>query len=157
MLLCPLDVRQQTVEKFQQQGIAANRVEFVAYQRRELYLETYHRIDIVLDTFPYNGHTTSLDALWMGVPVVSLVGKTVVGRAGLSQLTNLGLTELVAYEPGEFVRIARELALDRDRLSELRRTLRQRMEKSPLMDGQRFARNIEAAYRSMWKIWCETP
>jgi protein O-GlcNAc transferase len=157
LLLCPPDARKQTVEKFQQQGVTADRVEFVSYQRREKYLETYNRIDIVLDTLPYNGHTTSLDALWMGVPIVTLIGNTVAGRAGLSQLTNLGLTELVASDPQQYVRIARELAMDRDRLSELRRTLRQRMQKSPLMDGERFARNIEAAYRSMWKIWCGTP
>jgi protein O-GlcNAc transferase len=154
LLMCPKDARQQTLETFQRQGLSADRLEFVSFQPREKYLQTYQRIDIVLDTFPYNGHTTSLDALWMGVPVVTLVGTTVVGRAGLSQMSNLGLTELVAHQPENFVRIARDLALDRDRLSELRRGLRQRMMQSPLMDGRRFARNIESAYRMMWKTWC---
>jgi predicted O-linked N-acetylglucosamine transferase (SPINDLY family) len=114
----------------------------------------YHRLDIVLDTFPYNGHTTSLDALWMGVPVVSLAGRTPVSRAGLSQLTNLGLPELVAHSEDDYVRIAVELAGDLPRLGQLRSTLRERMENSVLTDAPRFARNVEAAYRKMWQAWC---
>jgi predicted O-linked N-acetylglucosamine transferase (SPINDLY family) len=111
-------------------------------------------VDIVLDTFPYNGHTTSLDALWMGVPVVSLAGNAPVSRAGLSQLSNLGLPELVARSESEYVTIAERLAADLPRLAELRATLRPRMQASPLMDASRFARNVEAAYRSMWERWC---
>ena len=114
----------------------------------------YHGIDIGLDTVPYNGHTTSLDSFWMGVPVVTLVGPTVVGRAGLCQLMNLGLPELIASSPEQYVRIAAELAHDLPRLSKLRATLRERMQASPLMDAPRFARNIEAAYREMWRRWC---
>jgi hypothetical protein len=90
----------------------------------------------VLDTFPYNGHTTSLDSLWMGVPVITLVGQTTVGRAGLSQLTNLGLPELIGGTPEDFVRIAVDLAGDLPRLGDLRTTLRGRMEASP-PDGRR--------------------
>jgi predicted O-linked N-acetylglucosamine transferase (SPINDLY family) len=135
-------------------GISANRITVVGPQSRECYLKLYHDIDIGLDTLPYNGHTTSLDAYWMGVPVVTLVGQTAVGRAGLSQLTNLGLPELIAHTPNQYVSIAVELANDIGRLSELRSTLRQRLEQSPLMDAPRFARNIEAAYRSMWQRWC---
>jgi predicted O-linked N-acetylglucosamine transferase (SPINDLY family) len=85
---------------------------------------------------------------------VTLVGDTVVGRAGVSQLTNLGLTELIAESPERFVQIAAELAGELKRLGELRSTLRERMQKSPLMDAPRFARNIEAAYREMWLRWC---
>jgi predicted O-linked N-acetylglucosamine transferase (SPINDLY family) len=107
-----------------------------------------------LDTFPYNGHTTSLDSFWMGVPVVTLVGKTLVGRGGLSQLSNLGLTELIAQTPQQYVEIAARLAKDLTRLLEIRGTLRARMESSPLMDASRFARNMEAAYREMWRNWC---
>jgi protein O-GlcNAc transferase len=92
--------RQRTLEVLERDGVERRRVEFVEYRPRREYLELYHRLDIVLDTFPYNGHTTSLDALWMGVPVVSLVGRTAVSRAGLSQLTNLGLPELVAHSKG---------------------------------------------------------
>lgn len=90
----------------------------------------------------------------MGVPVVSLAGKTAVGRGGLSLLSNVGLADLVAKDPEQYVRIAQELAGDLPRLCELRATLRSRMECSPLMNATRFARNIEAAYREMWQRWC---
>jgi len=92
--------------------------------------------------------------LWMGVPVVTLVGSTVVGRAGLCHAMNLGLPELVARAPDQFVQIAVRLAEDKSRLSSLRAGLRARMERSPLMDGARFTRNMEAAYRSIWRRWC---
>ena len=148
--------RQRTLDRLGQEGIDPGRIEFVPPQPRREYLELYHRIDLGLDSFPYNGHTTSLDSFWMGVPVVTLVGQTAVSRAGWCQLSNLGLTELAAQTPEQFVRIAVELARDLPRLEELRSTLRQRMEQSPLMDAPRFARNIEAAYRQMWRTWCET-
>ena len=146
--------RQHALDLLAEEGIVGDRVTFVAHQPRQQYLRYYHGIDIGLDTVPYNGHTTSLDSFWMGVPVVTMVGQTVVGRAGLSQLTNLGLPELVASNPEQYVRIAAELAQDLPRLDNLRSTLRQRMQSSPLMDASRFARNIEAAYRQMWMRWC---
>jgi predicted O-linked N-acetylglucosamine transferase (SPINDLY family) len=137
-------------------GIAPERIEFVAYQPRPEYLRTYHRIDVGLDTLPYNGHTTSLDAMWMGVPVITRIGTTVVGRAGLSQLSNLGLSELVAQSDDDFVRIAADWASNLTRLAELRRGLRQRMERSPLMDAPRFAAAMETAYRQMWVRRCQS-
>ncbi len=146
--------RQQTIELFDQQGIAAERVVFADVRPRAEYLRLYHEIDIGLDTFPYNGHTTSLDSLWMGVPVVTLVGERVAGRAGFSQLMNLGLPELIARSGDEFVRTAAELAGDVPRLAALRAGLRKRMRASPLMDAKGFARGIEAAYREMWQKWC---
>ena len=146
--------RQHTLDLLAEEGVGRDRVTFVAHQPRPQYLQHYHGIDIGLDTVPYNGHTTSLDSFWMGVPVVTLVGPTVVGRAGLCQLMNLGLPELIASSPEQYVRIAAELAQDLPRLSELRATLRERMQASPLMDAPRFARNIEAAYREMWRRWC---
>jgi predicted O-linked N-acetylglucosamine transferase (SPINDLY family) len=82
------------------------------------------------------------------------VGNTAVGRGGLSILSNVGLGELAARSEEEYVRIAVELAGDLPRLSQLRSTLRQRMAQSPLMDAPRFARNVEAAYRQMWRQWC---
>ena len=123
-------------------------------QGRLPYLSTYHRIDIALDSFPYNGQTTSLDAFWMGVPVVTLVGNTIVGRAGLCQAYNLGLPELVAHDPDQFAEIAVGLANDLPRLSALRRELRQRMLDSPLMDAARFTRDLEGLYRKAWQAWC---
>ena len=89
-------------------------------QRREEYLREYHGIDVALDTVPYNGHTTSLDAFWMGVPVVTLVGETVVGRAGWSQLCNLDLKELAAHSEEQFVLTATALANDLVRLADMR-------------------------------------
>ena len=139
------------MDLLEREGVKRDRITFVARQPRLRYLELYHRIDIGLDTFPYNGHTTSLDAFWMGVPVVTLVGTTAVGRAGLSLLTNLGLPELVASTREQFVTIAAGLAHDLPRLGQLRATLRARMQASPLMDAARFARSIEAAYREMWR------
>jgi protein O-GlcNAc transferase len=133
-------------------GVDASRVEFSLYLPRPKYLRLYHRIDLGLDTFPYNGHTTSLDSLWMGVPVVSLRGQTVVSRAGFSQSKNLGLADqLVAESDDQFVKRATELARDLPRLSEMRRTLRFRMENSPLMNADEFTRAIESAYRQMWR------
>jgi predicted O-linked N-acetylglucosamine transferase (SPINDLY family) len=117
-------------------------------------LELYNQIDIGLDTFPYNGHTTSLDSFWRGVPVITLVGQTVVGRAGLCQLHNLGLPDLIAHTPDQFVDISARLANDLPQLAHLRTTLRDKIKKSPLMDAPRFARNIEAAYRTIWQNWC---
>lgn len=156
ILLAPQgSARQRVLKTLGQHGIDANRVEFVGLQPRPQYLQTYHRIDIGLDTFPYNGHMTSLDSLWMGVPVVTLVDQTVVGRAGRSQLNNLGLADLAAKKPPQFVEIAVNLANDLDRLAELRQSLRSRMERSPLMDRQRYAQSAEIAYREMWREWCE--
>jgi len=146
--------RQWVCDVLEQEGVAPDRVTFFARQPRQKYLELFYGIDIGLDTIPYNGHTTSLDALWMGVPVVTIVGNTVVGRAGLCQCNNLGLLELVAESPDEFVQIATKLAGNLPRLKELRQTLRRRMEQSPLMDAPRFTKNVEAAYRTIWQRWC---
>ncbi|MGD0464813.1 MAG: tetratricopeptide repeat protein [Tepidisphaeraceae bacterium] len=156
LLAAPGGHRQTVVDFFQSRGIEGDRLEFVEFQARQEYLKVYRRIDIGLDTLPYNGHTTSLDSMWMGVPVVSRVGNTVVGRAGWSQLCNLDLKELAAQGDEEFVKIAVDLASDLQRLKELRKSLRGRMQRSPLMDAPRFARSVESAYREMWKSYCKS-
>jgi predicted O-linked N-acetylglucosamine transferase (SPINDLY family) len=150
LLLAPPGSRREWVSR-----ILGNRADFVSRTNRENYLRYYNRIDLGLDTLPYNGHTTSIDSLWMGVPVVTLLGRTVVGRAGFSQLSNVGLTELVATTPDQFIELAAKLAADIPRLAELRQTLRDRTRSSPLMDGERFTRDIESAYRRMWLRWCK--
>ena len=156
LLLCPQGShRPRTLEILNHQGITENRVEFADPRPRREYLELYHRVDIMLDPFPYGGHTTSLDALWMGVPMVTLAGPQIVSRAGLSQLSNLDLPELVSFSQDDYVQIATKLATDFPRLAKLRATLRSRLETSVLMDGERFARGIEQAYRAMWRQWCE--
>jgi predicted O-linked N-acetylglucosamine transferase (SPINDLY family) len=137
-----------------QNGIAPDRLMFVGLLPVEEYFRIHGQIDVALDPFPYGGGTTTCDALWMGVPVVSLAGRTAVGRGGLSILSNLGLSELVARDVPQYVHIARDLARDRPRLIALRAGLRDRMRQSPLMDAPRFARGIEAAYRRMWQRWC---
>lgn len=139
---------------FEAAGIERNRLGFVGRCARLDYLARYQSIDICLDTFPYNGHTTSLDALWMGVPTVTLVGETVVGRGGVCQALNVGLPELIATTPDEYVRVASALASDLEHLSGLRRTLRARLTQSPLMDGPRFAHNLESVYRDVWRRFC---
>jgi predicted O-linked N-acetylglucosamine transferase (SPINDLY family) len=151
VLLAPPGSRRQWVSR-----TLGDRVDFVSRDSRRNYLQFYNRIDLGLDTLPYNGHTTSIDSLWMGVPVVTLVGRTVVGRAGFSQLSNVGLSELAATTAERFVELAANVAADLPRLTELRRTLRDRTRSSPLMDGERFARDIESAYRQMWQDRCAT-
>jgi len=145
--------RGRVAEKLKTRGIDPSRIDLVGRQGRTPYLREYQTIDLGLDTIPYNGHTTSLDSYWMGVPVVTLVGNTVVGRAGLSQLHNLGLPELCTESPEQFVRLAQELAGDLPRLAEYRRTLRDRMKASPLMDAKKFVGHVESAYRNMWRTY----
>lgn len=143
--------RKWVLEVLQREQIEADRVQFEGSRSRADYLRLYHQIDVALDSFPYNGHTTSLDALWMGVPVVTLAGPSPVSRAGVCQLRNLELPDLIATNPAEFVNIAVSLARDTSRLCALRQSLRARMETSPLMDAKRFAGNMEAAYADLWR------
>jgi protein O-GlcNAc transferase len=149
--------RQKILNQFSTNGIDPSRIKFVAKVLFSDYFRLYNQIDIALDTFPYAGGTTTCDALWMGVPVVTLIGKTAVGRGGSSILSNLGLPEMTAQSPEDYIRIAANLANNLPRLTQLRSTLRPRMEQSPLMDAARFAKNVEVAYRQMWRNWCTTP
>ena len=132
-----------------------SRIEFAESCPREEYLRLYDQIDIALDPLPYNGITTTCDALWMGVPVVSLAGNTAAGRAGLGLLSTAGLPELATGSEEEFTGICSSLAHDLPRLGVLRSTIRRRLLASPLSDFPGFARNMESAYRSMWRKWCE--
>jgi len=136
---------------------AADRVEFVGKQPFWQYLLTYHRMDIALDPFPYGGGITTCDGLWMGVPAITLSGRTAVGRGGRSILSNIGLPQWAGYSQDEYLRLAVDLASDLDRLNDLRLNMRERMLTSTMMDAKRFARDVEAAYRGMWKTWCEQP
>jgi predicted O-linked N-acetylglucosamine transferase (SPINDLY family) len=156
LLAPPGRYRRRFLERLTVHGIAADRVGFVPYQVRADYLRAYHDIDIGLDTFPYNGHTTSLDSLWMGVPTITRVGETCVGRGGASQLFHLGLSELAAGTDEAFVAAGVALSENLTLLARLRRQLRARIERSPLMDAGRFARTVEAAYRRVWKDYCDS-
>jgi len=155
MLLAPEGMaRDRTISYLVGQGIGAERVMFVGLAGLADYLKYYHQIDMGLDSFPYNGHMTSMDSFWMGVPVMSYIGTVPWGRGTWSQASNLGVPELVGRNPEEFVRLSSALAKDLPRLAELRRTLRRRMQDSPLMDAGGYARGIEAVYRQAWKQWC---
>jgi predicted O-linked N-acetylglucosamine transferase (SPINDLY family) len=114
-------------------------------------LKLYQEVDLALDPFPYNGITTTCDALWMGVPVLTLAGRTSVSRYGIRFLSHVGLDGLIAQSPADYLRLATELALDLDRLESLRSGLRERMSRSPLMDAARFTRHLEAAFHAMWE------
>jgi predicted O-linked N-acetylglucosamine transferase (SPINDLY family) len=139
---------------FAGEGIAPNRIGMAPEGSRDQYLRLYDSLDIALDTLPYNGVTTTADALWMNVPVVTLVGSRAQGRSGASLLTVASFPELIARSENEFIEIAAGIANDPNRLAEYHRTLRTRLEQSPLMDGKTFAADMEHAYREMWRGWC---
>ncbi|HEX4796758.1 MAG TPA: tetratricopeptide repeat protein [Humisphaera sp.] len=138
---------------FTDAGIDPNRLTLIGRQQREQYLEQYNQIDIALDSFPYGGGTTSIDALWMGVPLITLAGKTALSRTGVTLLSNLDLREWVGETPEQYVEIATSVASDISRLAQLRGTVRQRLQDSPLMNEQAYVRNLEAAYRYAWREW----
>ena len=142
-------------QSFASRGVDPERVQLIARTAtREEFLEVFQRIDIALDPFPYNGGTTTCEALWMGIPVLTLPGSVIVSRIGLSILSSVGLPELVAHSAEDFVALAARLAGDLPRLAELRATLRERMKASAFMDGARFAMGVEQGYRKMWAVWC---
>jgi predicted O-linked N-acetylglucosamine transferase (SPINDLY family) len=136
-------------------GINKGRVEILqATKEMAEHLSLYERVDIGLDPFPYNGTTTTCEALWMGVPVITLAGNRHAGRVGVSLLTNVGLPELIAKDENEYLDIAVKLAGDPSRLADYRATLRQRMAASPLCDGPAFSRRFEGALRAAWVQYC---
>jgi len=134
--------------------IDPDRVQFIARQPLAAYYALHNQFDIALDPFPHCGGTTTCDALWMGVPVITCPGSTFVSRIGLSLLSSLGMNELAASSPDHYIDLAVNLANDIPRLAALRRTLRSRMESSPLMDVAGFARDMETAFRMIWQTWC---
>jgi protein O-GlcNAc transferase len=141
-------------ELLEENGVPRARVDFVPRLAPRDYLRLYADVDVALDTFPYNGHTTTCDALWMGVPTVTLAGRTHVSRAGLSVLRAVGLEEMVAHTPDGYVTIATRLAHDLSALASLRDALRGRVDDSPLRDEVGFAARLCGAYRATWRAWC---
>jgi predicted O-linked N-acetylglucosamine transferase (SPINDLY family) len=157
-LLTPLgQVMDHLRARFAIKGIEVERLIFVQRTSPVEYLKLYHQIDICLDPLPYTGHSTTLDALWMGAVLITLKGRTVASRGTASPLSNLDLTELIASTPEQYVQIAARLAGDVEGLAKLRSQLRQRMRTSPICDERRFTTDLEIAYRRMWKSWCESP
>lgn len=147
-------VRQRLQGEMAERGIVSERITFLSASSRKDYLATYHSIDLILDTTPFSGGTTTAEALWMGVPVVTLRGPTWAGRICESILSTVGLPDLVATTSQGYVEIAAALANDPLRLSALRSQLRSQMLGSPFCDAARFTGNLETAYRGMWQSWC---
>lgn len=148
--------RQHFIELFEQGGVSPERLELLGLTGSIAdHLRTYSRVDIGLDPFPYNGTTTTCDAMWMGVPVIVLAGNTHASRVGTSLLSNAGCTQFIAQTVESYVELAVQLAKDRERLHKLRSELRAKMKHSPLTDAKQFARGVETAYRTMWQRWCQ--
>lgn len=140
---------------FEQHGVAAARLVFIGGTDRQSHFAAYNAIDIALDPFPHSGGMTTLDALWMGVPVVSWPGKSVSSRWSATSLVPLGLSDFLADSAEAYVELAVAKAGDLESLAELRRSLRTRMATSEWGDGVRYCRAVEAAYLTIWRRWCE--
>ena len=135
-------------------GVARERITCVPYAPLEEYLRLFGEVDIALDSLPFSGGTTSCDTLWMGVPIVTMPGTRSVSRSASSVVSNVGLTDWIASSPEDYVRRAVRFAGERELLAELRASMRSRMSASPLMQEERFVRDLEQAYREMWRRWC---
>jgi protein O-GlcNAc transferase len=142
-------VRRDFQRCFADQGIEADRLELGGPMPMVDYLAAYNQVDIGLDPIPYNGGTTTCEALLMGVPVITLAGKSLFARMGASILTSLGVPELIAQSPEEYVILVEQWANDLARLAELRAGLRSRFLASSLGDGPGLARKIENAFRTI--------
>ncbi len=152
-----IKVRNDVKNMFLCEGISPERIELFHWEPSQSgHLRHYNSVDIGLDTFPYNGTTTTCEAMWMGVPVITLAGENHASRVGASLLSNTGLTDLVATTKEEYVNIAIHLASDINRLQSLRERLRSMMAQSPLCDAKRFTVHLENVYRQMWIQWCES-
>jgi protein O-GlcNAc transferase len=147
---------QSAMNMFTREGIDPERIILEPFQQAPSYLESYNSVDIGLDTFPWNGITTTCDALWMGVPVITLAGSACASRAGVSLLSNVGIPELVAKSPDDYIAIAVKLAQNKNTLQSYREHLREMMTHSPLCDAKRFTTNLELCYRRMWETWCQS-
>lgn len=149
------EFRDDIAARLESMGVSRDRVEMLGPTKSTLdHLSMYSRVDVALDTFPYHGTTTTCEAMWMGVPVVTLAGTMHVSRVGVSLLSCTGMGELIARDEDEYVRLASGLAADTARLAALRLNLRERLLASPLMDSASFTRRFESAIRDAWRAWC---
>lgn len=143
--------REQLLANLARHGISGDRVDMYGHADRIAYLESYEDVDIILDTFPYPGGTTTCEALWMGVPTLTLAGNTMLSRQGASLLSCAGLSDWIASDVNQYVELAIKHASDIAALAKLRQSLREQALASPLFDGSRFARNLEKALFGMWR------
>ena len=141
--------------KFSQFGISENQLIFCGSSlTRKQHLEEYRNIDIALDPFPFNGATTTFEALAMGVLTISLEGQHFIDRVSASLLSAVELGEFVAHSQQEYINISKDITSDLKSLQNLRLSLRERLSSSSLCQGKRYARSMENAYRDMWRTWC---
>ena len=151
-------VQENAYSMFEEFGIKRDRITMLPRTKglKEHFMN-YNNIDIALDTYPYNGTTTSCEAMWMGVPIISLFGPNHASRVGLSLLSHVDLQQLAAASPEEYVNKAVALATEEALRIELRSTMRQRLQSSPLLNAENFAQKFEAAMRAIWNVYCENP
>jgi predicted O-linked N-acetylglucosamine transferase (SPINDLY family) len=147
--------RQRVIDQFGQAGVTTDRLILQPRMSLNDYLALHHQIDLALDPFPYNGGTTTMHALWMGVPVVTLAGEHVVSRVGVSALSRLGLSELITHSEEEYLQRAIHIAQDLPGLNRIRQSLRERMSGANCDPGS-ITCHLETAYRDIWRKWCET-
>jgi predicted O-linked N-acetylglucosamine transferase (SPINDLY family) len=149
-------IRQRFLDLFSACGIAAERLTLLPRVDSTVgHLAIYHQVDIGLDPFPYNGTTITCEALWMGVPVITLRGDRHAGRVGASILTRMGLEDLVSESQDQYVETGIKLAKDMNSIENLRTNLRSRMQSSDLCDGRSFARIIEISFQKLWQNCCQ--
>ncbi|CAA7616751.1 tetratricopeptide repeat protein [Magnetospirillum sp. SS-4] len=146
--------RRDLLARLHERGLPPDRVEVLGWLAADNHLSAHDRMDIMLDTTPFTGGRTTLEALWMGVPAVTLVGRAAYGRFSYSHLCRAGAPELAANSPDGYVAIATALARDHDRLRHYRRSLRPAIRASSLLDADLHASELEAAFREMWREWC---
>jgi predicted O-linked N-acetylglucosamine transferase (SPINDLY family) len=148
------EAQQRFIELFEARGIGRDRLDLHAFSKSKAdHLALYGEIDIALDAFPFNGATTTCEALWMGVPVLTLRGDRHVARVGASLLHRVGLDDFVAENEEDYLARATALCQDLDHLRTLRQSMRARVEQSPLCNGPEFAANIERAFQNMWQTF----
>ncbi len=155
MILGGIEHFETPLKWFAEEGIAQNRLSFYGRIDMGQYMALHHQVDVCLDTFPYNGGTTTLHALWMGIPTLTLAGKTAAGRPGACIMGHVGLDDFIAYDADEFVQKGVSLATNLQALSNIRNTLRDRFNASAMGQPELIAKGVEQALRIMWKNWCE--
>jgi predicted O-linked N-acetylglucosamine transferase (SPINDLY family) len=149
------DTAQRYLSQFESLGIEADRLDLRGLAPTiTMHLNTYNDIDIALDTFPYNGTTTTCEALWMGVPVIAVAGQKHASRVSANLLSVLGLDDLIASDVPDYTNKALELSQNTEQLQSLRISMRERMNSSPLCNPPEFTHTVEAAYRKTWQTWC---
>jgi protein O-GlcNAc transferase len=153
-LNCP-GTRQRYLDLFQAHGVASNRILCQAPSKYAEFLTYYQQVDIQLDPFPFSGGTTTMESLWMGVPVITLPGETFASRQSMRNLSNIGLTDFIAQDTQHYVKIAVDWASRIEKLAEIRMQLRSKVQQSPLSDAPRFTQDLLQELRGIWTHWCQ--